>query len=182
MNSDTNKGTSTFRESIQRHRQTGRGRKATWIAAGLAALLATIWMAPAISGRGQASHFGGHFGESRHGRSFSELAAELREHGRWVDFAGLTDAQADQLAALIDERAPVLDDLESRRVRLVELLSEVFAAADGDIEAAGVEALRTDAKRLADQAIDESLDAFAEVAARLTPEQRADVLRHWRHR
>ena len=44
---------STLKDTIERHRRSGRGRKATWIAVGVAALVAVIWSASPVTGREQ---------------------------------------------------------------------------------------------------------------------------------
>lgn len=171
---------STMQEKIRRHREAGRGRKATWIAVGIAALLAAIWMAPTITGHSQGERFGGLRRMRAHDRSLTELADELREHTRWAEFAGLSATQSEQIAELLDAKSPVFEDLDSQQAKLTERAANALAASD--LDPTELTTLRTDMRRLADEAVDESFDLVVEAAELLTPQQRADLVGHWRDR
>ena len=163
-----------------RHRSRGRGRKATWVALAVTVLIAAVWTVSPLAGREQAGRRGRHGAAVDGGRSFTELAAELREHRGWLERAGLTALQADALIDRLDRSGPVFDSFRSEQADLTARLGAALAAPV--VSRAELSTLRSDFTRLASAAIDESFALLDDVAADLTPEQREDLLRFWEAR
>ena len=164
-------------DTIQRHRRSGRGRKATWLALGVTALIGVIWFASPIAGREQTTPRGRHWGHARGEHSLTDLASGLREHGFWLARAGFTTAQTERLAALLDQYGPEFEALESERSALTVRIAEVLSAPE--LDTTEVITLRDEAKQLAADVLDGSFDLITDVVQDLTPEQRADLIRHW---
>ena len=171
---------STLKDTIARHRRSGRGRKATWIALGVAALVAVIWSASPVTGREQTTLRGRHGGDARGEHTLTDLASELRDHGVWLARAGFTTAQTERLAALLDQRGPAFEAFESERSALTARIAKVLAAPE--LDTSEVVTLRDEAKQLAADVLDASFDLMTDVAQDLTPEQRADLIQHWEER
>ena len=168
------------KDTIQRHRSRGRGRKATWVALAVTALIAAVWTVSPLAGREQVSRRGRHGAAVDGGRSFAELGAELREHRVWLERAGLTALQADALIDRLDRSGPIFDALRSEQADLMARMGVALAAPV--VSSVELSMLRNDFTRLASTAIDESFVLLNDVAADLTPEQREDLLRFWEAR
>ena len=169
----------TTTQTAQQHREAGRGRKAFWVAIALGALVAVLWLTPT---RAQRPHGGGgsFHGHQSTTHSLATLGSELREHASLLAYAGLTAPQVERIASVIDQRSAVFAELESGRGTLERRLAEAVAAENLDLAKLAV--ALGEAKDLADRSLDESFDLIAAVAGELTPEQRADLVRHWRDR
>ena len=148
----------------QEHRERGRGRKAFWIVIGGALLFGAVlatW-------------------SPRHERfgAFRAHSAALEWNVEpLLDAIDATEEQRGGLQSVL-ERARS----EARQITLAEreLRAEVRAALGaGGLESAEVSRLRTSALRLSESAIDSVLEFTVEIWSALTPEQRAEVLRHW---
>ena len=103
--------------------------------------------------------------------------AGWREHGFWLARAGFTTAQTERLAALLDQYGPEFEALESERSALTVRIAEVLSAPE--LDTTEVITLRDEAKQLAADVLDGSFDLITDVVQDLTPEQRADLIRHW---
>ena len=171
---------STLKDTIEDHRTTGRGRKATWIALGVAALAVVIWSGSRVTGQEQNTRHSRLWGNPRGEHTPIDLARELREHSFWLARAGFAPAHTERLAALLDQRSPVFEAFESERLALTSRIVEVLAAPE--LDTAEVVTLRDEAKQLAADVVDASVDLVIDVAQDLTPEQRADLIRHWEGR
>jgi hypothetical protein len=168
----------TTTQTTQQHREAGRGRKAFWVAIAIGAVIAAVWLTPT---RTQRPHRGGVFrGHDTTAHSLATLGTELREHAGMLAYAGLTAPQVERLASVIDQRSAAFAELESGRAAIERRVADAMAAEGLDLGEVAV--ALGQAKDLADRALDESFDLIAEVAGELTPEQRADLVRHWRDR
>ena len=171
---------STPKDTIQRHRNAGRGRKATWIALGTAGLLTVMWLAAPIAGHGRTTQRGHHWRDGGLDGSLAELASELRDHGFWMVRAGFTPAQTERLVDSLEEGTPVFEALDSERAAVVERAADTLGAPV--LDPAAIETLRADTQQLAATASDAIFGLMTDVAEDLTPDQRADLVRHWKER
>ena len=166
-----------FTKTIERHRRSGRGRKATWIALGAAALIGVMWFGSPIAGREQTTTRGRHWVHVRGDHSLTDLSAELREDSFWLARAGITTTQTERFAALLDQRGPEFEAFEVEQSALTARIAEVLSAPE--LEIAEVVALTDDVKRLAIDVLDATFDLLTAAIQDLTPELRADLIRHW---
>lgn len=169
----------TTTQTAQQHRKAGRGRKAFWVAIAFGGLVAAAWLTPMRAQRphGSSAIFHGHRTTTH---SLATLGSELREHERLLAYAGLAAPQVERIASVIDQRSAVFAELESGRGTLERRLADAVAAENLDLGELAV--TLGEAKDLADRSLDESFDLIAAVAGELTPEQRADLVRHWSNR
>lgn len=161
-------------ETIRQHRATGRGRTVFWGVIAGAIVAAVLWTAPTVDGRqahGQRNDRG------RHARSLTELATMLRQSTPWLAIAGLDAAQAAQLADVLERHGPAFDALEAERAALTERVSTLLTAEP--LDPIALDMAREEAERLAGRALDDGLQLLVETAELLTPEQRAELVRHW---
>jgi hypothetical protein len=166
----------TTRSTSQEHRRIGRGRKTFWVVAALAAVSLAVWWMPGRDERHSSRRTS--IREGRGGRLFQgDLAAELARHADMLAWTGLSAAQVERVAAIVDERAATFEELEAGRTGIQRRVAAAVAA--GDLDANSLAALREDAKVLAGRTLDASFDLVSSVAVELTPAQRADVVRHW---
>ena len=171
---------STLEDTIDRHRKSGRGRKATWIAVGVAALVAVVWSASPVTGREETTHRRQHWGHTRGEHTLTDLAGELREHDYWLAGAGFTTEQTERLADLLDQRSPAFETFASEQPALTAHITEVLTAPE--LNTTDVDTLRDEAKQLAADALDASFDLMTDVAQELTPHQRASLTQRWEER
>lgn len=168
----------TTTQTAQGHRDAGRGRKAFWVAVALGALIVVVWLTPT---RAQRPHRDGVFrGHGTTTHSLATLGTELREHAGLLARAGLTEPQVARIADAFDQRSAVFAELESARGTIERQMADALGAEHLDPGALAVSL--GEARDLANRTLDESFDLIAEVAGELTPEQRADLVRHWRDR
>lgn len=115
-----------------------------------------------------------------HGCKGAEVqsAAELRRHmdrgaGFLLDRVDATPEQEERVGAILDELAEPAFALKAEGQ---ELRADVHASLDGGrVDAEALEEARQDGLDLADRASALALDAFVDLAAVLTPEQRAEL-------
>lgn len=108
---------------------------------------------------------GGHDGDAQ------EHLDRMLEHG--LSRLDATDEQKAQIEAAVAGLAPDLDRYRDEGAGLHEALREALTA--GAIDPARVEAVRTDALDLADEASARMLGVVVKVAQVLTPEQREEL-------
>ena len=163
------------RNRLAMRRAKGRGRR-VWFPVMAVALLVGFWMAPGAEGRAEqrASRF--HVAKEQD-RSLADLAAELRAHPSWAARAGLTVADADRIAGVLDEKSALFDAYRDRRKALKARAAEVFGAAV--IDADQLVALREETRRLATEEVDETLMLSVQVLEGLSPDQRTKLLDYW---
>ena len=171
---------STLKDTIDRHRRSGRARKATWIAVGVAALVTVVWSASPVTGREETTQGRQHGGHTRGEHTLADLASELREHDFWLAGAGFTTEQTERLAELFDQRSPAFETFALEQSALTARITEVLTGPE--LNSTDVDRLRDEAKQLAADALDASFDLMTDVAQELTPQQRSDLTRHWEER
>ena len=171
---------STLKDTIDRHRNSGRGRKATWIAVGVAALVAVVWSDSPVTGREETTLRRQHWGHTRGEHTLTDLAGELREHDFWLAGAGFTTEQTERLADLFDQRSRTFETFTSEQSALTARITEVLTVPE--LDTTDVDTLRDEAKQLAADAIDASFDLMTDVAQELTPQQRSELTQHWEER
>lgn len=138
-----------------------------WLWFGLAPVLA---LGAIVLPASMAFGGGGWHGRCGHGSPADKLPM-VADHIKSV--AGLDDAQAAALDAIVADVTPRLTAL---RTEGEEIRSALHAAlAVDDVDTREVERLRKDAIDLADRASREGIDAMLRVRELLTPEQRATV-------
>jgi Spy/CpxP family protein refolding chaperone len=157
------------------HRAQGRGRRAFWILAAGVILLAVIW---------SAQGFGHDRAGSRHGRhgfaiaeSPEELAAQV---DRWLEHLDATGAQRERITALVDELAPELVELTAEGQALRGQIVEALAAEEPS--AARIASLQEDVREWSGRLAERAMEITFEIAAELTPEQRAELIERWEKR
>ena len=159
-------------DTIKKYRATGRGL-----------FFAAIVIAATIGAVAVGQGFGdGSRGVYRHrGRAGTDPIEAVRlglERGSpWLDLVKVSTQQRTQLLGIVDRHEPGLRQLESGRSRLVE---EFASALRADIvNPTDMEQLRTEARELGGQAIDEGVALATEAVQVLTPEQRARLAAPW---
>jgi Spy/CpxP family protein refolding chaperone len=165
----------TARIDVQKHREKGKGKRAFWILAGILGVLALLG-----AGRG----FGHDHGADRPGRdrhdefSVEKLQQHLEEGSQWLERYGVTAAQQDQLATIVAELTPAAESLKAEQ----KLVSEDLARAleSEVISPEEIDRLRQASLQLTEKAVEMGFDALLDATQVLTPEQRADLVRHWR--
>lgn len=171
---------SALKDTIDRHRKSGRGRRATWIAVGVAALVTVVWSASPATGREETTLRRQHWGHTRGEHTLTDLASELREHDFWLAGAGFTTDQTERLADLFDQRSPAFETFALEQSALTARITEVLTGPE--LNSTDVDTLRDEAKQLAAEALDASFDLMTDVAQELTQQQRSDLTRHWEER
>lgn len=162
--------------TTQQHRRRGRDRTAFWVATTGVALVALIWAAPRREGqRGRNDE------PHRHqGQSLTSLATELRQGGAHLAAAGLTEAQAGQLADLLEQHAPAFARLEAGAASLRSRAADLLAA--DTLDRSAVDELQAETSRLAQATIDETFDLLREAGPSFDASQRQHLLQHWTER
>jgi Spy/CpxP family protein refolding chaperone len=151
----------------QENRERGRGRKAFWIIIGAALLIgvvSVIWSP-----------------QHRQFSALGERSAALDWNvERVLDAIDATEEQRLGLQPVLERARTEVQQitLAERELRVV-----IMAALEAnEFDPAEVSRLRTRAIRLSESAIDAVVESTVEIWSALTPEQRADVLRHWKRR
>ena len=164
-------------QTTQERRRKGRGRKVFWAIVAFGAALALLSVTPGFGRRD--GHRDGHRGG--HGKHSPEALLEaLSEDAVWLRHLDLSDGQRREIGALIGELGPTIQRFESERQEISGRFAELLLAESPDAEK--VEATRAAAQRLSRQAVDRTIDAALAFAEVLTPEQRAELVAHWRER
>jgi Spy/CpxP family protein refolding chaperone len=153
--------TSKLRESIDRHRSQGRGRKAFWILVLGVSLVAAV---------GSVRGFGHERGGSQHAYRVDRL----------LDHLDATDTQRARITALVDERAPELVELATRREALRGRIVEVLAAEE--LTVTNIETLQQEVREQSAQLAERTIEITFEIASELTPEQRTELIERWTRR
>lgn len=112
---------------------------------------------------------------ARHGRHSATATSSERIDGP-LDRLDATDAQRKRIAEL----APELARLAARRDALSEQVVSALAAED--LTAARIEALKRQITEQGARLASRALDVVFEIAAELTPEQRAELIERWERR
>ncbi|MCB9760618.1 MAG: Spy/CpxP family protein refolding chaperone [Alphaproteobacteria bacterium] len=141
---------------------------------GILGLLCAFALGAFALPRAFAAYTGGH-GCHRGGDFTAEEVRDHMGHGAdWIlDEVDATDAQRDQIDAVLDEAAPEMVELHAEGRGLKDELRGLLAAPTLDREA--IEQVRLDGVDLADRASTRALGWMVRVAEVLTPEQRADL-------
>jgi Spy/CpxP family protein refolding chaperone len=152
----------------QIRRERGHGRKLFWGIVLVITIVSLVW---ATNGFGR-DH------ARRHG-AILENAGELHESLSYaLDYIDVTDEQETAVRTLVDELSPELMALtegkEAIRSRLIAALS-VETVDPEDFEVA-----RAEATALTVRTVELTMDATQRLAQILTPEQRAELVKHWR--
>jgi Spy/CpxP family protein refolding chaperone len=163
-----------WKETIARHRTQGRGRKVFWVLV-LGAVL--------IAGVGVVQGFGHDRAGSRHGRDLATLAppeqlADRIDH--LLDRLDATDVQRARINALVDELTPELVELAAQRDALRDQV--VAALAADELTSSRTETLQKEVSEQSAQLAQRALVITFEIAAELTPEQRAELTERWEQR
>jgi len=163
-----------LKETIARHRAQGRGRKAFWALALGAAL---------IAGVGLVQGFGADRARPRHGRHFAAEASAEQLADRvdqMLDYLDASEIQRLRIAALVESFTPELVEIEAQRDALREQIVSALAAED--LTAARVDDLQKQVGEQSAQLAERAVEIAFEIAAELTPEQRAEIIEHWDRR
>ena len=143
-------------------------RRRRWLGVGLAAGLGTA-LAAGLLGHHAHGHWGGHGGR-HHGYSQEHLLERLEAVFDRID---ATEQQRTQVSAIVDALWRDLDSVVARhrdnRAAVVELLQAPV------VDRAGLQALRDDEMDLVAGASNRVVEAVADVAEVLTPEQRQQL-------
>jgi len=170
----------------RRCRATGMGRRARLgiAAAGLIGLGAAIGALATVSGAAGAHGFGcdrGAHGCGDGGHTLESMTERALDRTAWVlGRVDATEAQEQQMNALVTALVMELEPLrqshrEHRRAFVTELLRP-------EVDRGALETLRLEELRLADAASTRALDAVADAARILSPEQRVELLSRLNHR
>jgi Spy/CpxP family protein refolding chaperone len=172
--------TMAMRETIERHREAGRGRQAFWLVAALILVAAIVWFAPARAGLPYGFRHGGE-GDGRFERlTLSEKAAAIRRHSGLLERAGLSQAQVDSISKILDQSSLEIERIELVRGALTERAA--VALASDAVDTAELAAIEAEVANLAAEAIHATFDVVEEVVAELTKEQRTDLIAKWTSR
>lgn len=149
----------------EEHRERGRGRKAFWIIIGSAVLIGIV-VATWIPRHG-------HFGAYKAQPAVAEWNVESL-----LDAVGVTEEQRGELQPALERaRTEARQIVASKR----ELRAGVLAALEApELDSTEVARLRASAIQLSGSAVDTVFESTVDVWSALTPEQRAEVLRHWK--
>jgi Spy/CpxP family protein refolding chaperone len=153
-----------WKERIARHRAQGRGRKAFWVLVLTAALIAGVGL---VKG----------FGHERSAASPEQIADRV---DRMLDHLDVTDAQRARITARVNELAPELVELAAQRDALRDQV--VAALATEELTLSHAEALQKQVSEQSAQLAKRALEITFEIAAELTPEQRAEFIERWEQR
>ena len=153
--------------NMEEHREVGRGRKAFWVVTGLVVFALIVSAGCSRRGRDTRGFF---TGQIANGEGIERLLDGL-------------DVSPTQRVRLI----PVAERFQSRilelRAEQGTLRTQLLAAFENrEFESERVARLRNAAVELSDSAITDALEAAVDVWEVLTPEQRAEVLKHWDRR
>lgn len=162
----------------------GRGRR-VWVPMLALGVVVAFWLAPGVEGQSRRSHaksqVGGWGRTSASGvRDLSALAAELRKHSFWVARAGLTTADIDRVASVLEDRSELFAAYQERQEDLADRAANLLGA--DAIDSAALLTLRDEARQLATEVVDESLVLLVRAVEELSPSQRAAVVQQWRTR
>ena len=151
----------------EERRERGRGRKAFWIIMGAALLIGVVFAAW--------SPRHGYFGAYRAHSAVAEWNVESL-----LDAIDATEEQRSELRPALERaRRQVQRIVVSERELRAGLLGALEAA---ELDSTDVSRFRTSAIQLSESVIDTVLESTVEIWSALTPDQRAEVLRHWRRR
>jgi Spy/CpxP family protein refolding chaperone len=151
----------------QENRERGRGRKAFWIIIGAALLIGVV------SATWSPQH--------RQFRTPGAHSAALEWNvERVLDAIDATEEQRLGLQPVLERARTEVQQITLAERELRVVLMAALEANEFDPEE--VSRLRTRAIRLSESAIDAVAESTVEIWSVLTPEQRADVLRHWKRR
>jgi Spy/CpxP family protein refolding chaperone len=170
---DTNQGTQAGGTPLWK-------RRSFWLGGGaLAVVGALVAAAPLVGAHGFSGHGG--FGHGRHGlgaQILKDPEAAKRHAGMAVEWAlrgvDATDAQKQQARQITDRLVDELGPLAARHREHRAAIHQALSGSKVDREA--LEQLRRKELALADQASTLAVDAFADLAELLTPEQRQELI------
>ena len=165
----------TLKEKVARYRQRGRGRKTFWIA--LALGLAVIVIG-ARRGSDRYDRGSGYREAGHQGLAVRDIEQLVADNGKWLERAGLSDEQIEEITEVLERAAPELQALQAERVRLGRELASALASSADDLD--HIDELRRQANELSARAIDQSFYVAVDLAEVLTPEQRGELAGHWR--
>jgi Spy/CpxP family protein refolding chaperone len=153
----------------------GRGR-------GLLAFVLGLGIGAAFLGRAFAGDSGFGPGFCHRGLGADASTEEVREHMEFVsdrvlDRVDATDAQRQQVSAILDEAAPQVVLHRKQAADLRARFREALLAETVDGER--IEGLRKEMLGHVEQGSGEAADALVEVAAVLSPEQRKELVETW---
>lgn len=154
-------------------RQKGRGRKVFWAIMALGAALVLLGVTPGFSRHDEQRHSG-----SRH--SLEALREALSEDSIWLRHLDLSDEQRRKIGDILEDLGPSFDQFQSDKGELSNRFADLLLAES--IDPSEVETTRAEARGIARRVVDETIDAAVAVAEVLTPEQRAELVAHWRQR
>lgn len=163
-----------WKERIARHRAQGRGRKVFWVLV-LGAVL--------IAGVGLVKGFGHERAGSPHDRHFATAASpeQIADRvDRMFDQLDATDAQRARITARVNELTPELVELAAQRDALRDQI--VAALAAEELTPSRTETLQKQVSEQSAQLAERALEITFEIAAELTPEQRAEFIERWDQR
>jgi Spy/CpxP family protein refolding chaperone len=175
---DTNEGTRAGGMRLWRRRSFWLGGGAALLGlAGLASVTPQVW-AHAVGGHGFGHGFGGHGHRGFGAQILKDPDAAKRHAGmavewvlRGVDATEEQKQQAKKIAdRLIDQLGPVAAKHQEQRQAIARELGKA------QIDREALERLRRIELSLADEASKVAVDAFADLAETLTPEQRQELL------
>ena len=166
-------------EQSKTKRTRGRGRRIFW---GVALVAGALLLSSTFLASHSRHQWGRHHGGINQAASSPE---QMREKiGRGVHWAlwkvDATDAQQDQVNAILDELAPELYRLQNEQQALRTQFIHALEA--NSINPNEIGGLRTASLNLAEQAFDQSIDALLKVLEVLTPKQRNELIETWRGR
>jgi Spy/CpxP family protein refolding chaperone len=156
-------------------------RREFWMGSGIVAALAALaavtpraWAYRGLVGHG----FGGHGRHAFGARILKDPAAAKQHAGMAVEWAlrGVDGTEEQKRQArritdrLIDQLVPLAEQHRDHREAIVRELAKA------EIDREAIERLRKEEIALADQASRMAVDAFADLAEVLTPEQRAELV------
>ncbi len=153
--------------NMEEHRKVGRGRKAFWLVTGM--LVVALIVSAGCSRRG------------RDTRGFSTSQIVNGEGiERWLDGLDVSSTQRVRLLPVAERFQSQILELWAEEGTLRTQLLAAFETEEFEPER--VARLRNAAVKLSDSAITDALEAAVDVWEVLTPEQRAEVLKHWNRR
>jgi Spy/CpxP family protein refolding chaperone len=162
-----------WKETIDRHRAQGRGRKAFWIL-----VLGVVLVVGSVHvfghGRGKPQY-------DRHGFSTEASPEEFADRvDRLLNHLDATDAQRARITALLEGLAPELVELAARRDALRDQI--VAALAAEELTISSIETLQQEVREQSAQLAERTIEIMFEIASELTLEQRTEIIERWERR